>query len=343
MRRAAHGRRRVLAGVGGATLAAFAAPGPARAAPTASGLATDPRLGVYRGAGCEGRPRIAEFGAWLGRMPAWATDFIWAAGQVVSWQDIRASWDWAAGCWRGAPYRLALAMPMLAGDRSATLADGARGACDAHILHIARRLVEAGHGNAVMRIGWEFNGSWSHWDAAADPPAFIAYWRRIVALMRGVPRAAFSFDWNPNLGLGSIAPDRVWPGDDVVDVIGLDVYNQSWRVPRPTPEARWHELRTQPYGLDWHRAFAAARGKPRSFPEWGTGLRPDGSGGGDDPHFIAAMAAWLRAPDVAYHGYWDFPAEDYNARISAGAFPQAAAMFRREFGAAPAIPVQRSP
>jgi hypothetical protein len=316
-------RRIALAGAAGLALGATAA----RAAPP-----IDPRLGVYRGAGCEGRPRIAAFGEWLGRMPGWAIDFIWPGGQGVSWQGIRASCDWIAACWRGAPYRLALAMPMLAGDRSATLAEGARGACDVHILHIAQSLAAHGHGAAVIRLGWEFNGPWSHWDAARDPAAFVAYWRRIVALMRGVPGTAFNFDWNPVLSRGSIEPDRVWPGDDVVDVIGLDVYNQSWTVPRPTPEARWRELRGQPFGLDWHRAFAAMRRKPRSFPEWGTGLRPDGSGGGDDPLFIANMAAWLRAPDVAYHGYWDFPADDYYALISTGEFPQAAAMFRRRFG-----------
>jgi hypothetical protein len=198
-----------------------------------------------------------------------------------------------------------------------------------------------GHGAAVIRLGWEFNGHWSPWDAAKDPQAFIDYWRRIVGLMRGVPGAAFRFDWNPILGNSTIAPDRVWPGGDVVDVIGLDVYNQSWTVPRLGPQARWRELRTQPIGLDWHRAFAAARGKPRSFPEWGTGRRPDGSGGGDDPVFIAGMAAWLAAPDILYHGYWDFPAEDYYALISTGEFPQAAAMLRRHFGNAPAQPAGR--
>lgn len=323
----------------------------AAAAALPVGLATDPRLGVYRGAGCEGRPRIAEFGRWLGRMPGWATDFVWPGDRPVTWQGLREIADWIADCWRGAPYRLAIAMPMLPRDGAATLprgdaetlprgdaatlADLARGAFDAEILHIARGFVAAGHGNAVMRLGWEFNGPWSPWDAARDPAGFVAGWRRCVGLMRGVPGAAFRFDWNPILGRSSIPPDRAWPGDDVVDVIGLDVYNQSWAVPRPTPEARWRELRTQPYGLDWHRAFAAARGKPRSFPEWGTGRRPDGSGGGDDPHFIAAMAAWLRAPDIAYHAYWDFPAEDYYAPISTGEFPRAAAMFRRHFGAAP--------
>jgi hypothetical protein len=286
------------------------------------------RLGVYKGAGCEGRAAVGGFAAWLGRRPQWVVDFL----AQDNWQSFNESASWLIGCWRGADYRLALAVPMLTEDRRNTLELGAAGAYDAHFTRLAQALVSTGRADAVIRLGWEFNGDWSTWCPKGNPGVFIRYWRRIVGVMRAVPDSKFRFDWNPTLGTATVAPDQVYPGDDVVDIIGLDVYNQSWSVPRPNSRERWEELRRQPFGLDWHQAFAAAKGKPRSFPEWGTGRRPDGSGGGDDSLFVDQMAQWATASDVVYHAYWDYPASDYYALMSTGQFPRAAATFRERFG-----------
>lgn len=103
--------------------------------------------------------------------------------------------------------------------------------------------------------------------------------------------------------------------------------------PKPTPEQVWNWLLNQPYGLKWQRDFALAHGKSISFPEWGTGTRPDGHGGGDDPYFLSHMADWIAANPVAYHIYWDYPAPDYNGRLSDGSQPAAGAVFLQKFGA----------
>lgn len=290
----------------------------------------DARLGVYKGAGCEGRAALAGFVDWLGRRPGWVIDFL----PSESWADTIRSAEWLIGCWRGAPFELTLAVPLLSSERRQSLSAGAGGAYDAHFLALGRLLVAAGRSNTVLRLGWEFNGDWVAWNAAKDPAAFVAYWRRVVRVMRSVSGARFRFDWNPTLGRAAIAADSAYPGDDAVDLIGLDVYNQSWTVPTSDQAGRWHELRHQAFGLDWHLGFARQHGKPRSFPEWGTGRRPDGSGGGDDPLFMREMASWVTAPDVAYYGYWDYPAADYNALLSRGQFPEAAKVFLRHFGAA---------
>ena len=292
------------------------------------GASADGKLGIYEGAGCDGARRIGRFTHWLGRSPAWVIDFL----AYDSWRSMRHSAEWILRCWRGAPYHLSLAVPLLPQDETATLADGARGAYDSDFRELAELLVRDGRADAVIRLGWEFNGAWMPWNAAKDPAAFVTYWRRVVAVMRAVRGAAFRFDWAPSLGRNAIAPDLVYPGDDVVDVIGLSVYNQSWSKPRRDSAARWQELLSRPFGLDWQRQFAQAHRKLRSFPEWGTGRRPDGAGGGDDPGFITRMAALIRAPDVLYDGYWDYPAPDYFALISTGEFPRAAAAFRRAFG-----------
>lgn len=292
------------------------------------------RLGVYKGAGCAGRAALAGFNAWLGRKPEWVVDFV----AQETWLTFDRSASWIMGCWRGADYQLTLAVPMLTQDRHNTLAQGVAGAYDDHFKRLAQGLVSTGRADTVIRLGWEFNGDWYTWHASQNPDAFIRYWRRIVGVMRAVPNSRFRFDWNPNLGRAGIAADLVYPGDDAVDIIGLDVYNQSWTKPRPSSQERWIELRQQPFGLDWHRSFAEAKGKPRSFPEWGTGRRPDGSGGEDDPLFISEMAQWVAASDVVYHAYWDYPDPGYYALMSTGQFPRAAAMFRERFGHTPRTP-----
>ena len=152
--------------------------------------------------------------------------------------------------------------------------------------------------------------------------------------MRGVPGARFEFEWAPSNGRNAIAPSDVYPGDDFVDVIGLSVYNQSWKVAQTEFAERWQELTTMSYGLRWHSQFAAEHRKLRSYPEWGTGHRSrDGAGGGDDPFFIARMAEIVAAPDILYHSYFDFPDPDYNSLISSGQYPRAAEEFLRRFGA----------
>jgi hypothetical protein len=318
-------RRRTLITLSAATGAVGLGPKRAHAA---TELPTQRRLGVYKGAGCAGRAALLGFSTWLGRKPDWAVDFV----AQETWLTFDGSASWIAGCWRGADYHLSLAVPMLTQDHHNTLVQGVAGVYDGHFKRLAQALVSTGHPDSVIRLGWEFNGNWYTWNAAQNPDLFIRYWRRIVGVMRAVPNNRFRFDWNPTLGRAGIPADEAYPGDDVVDIIGLDVYNQSWTKPRPSSQERWIELRQQPFGLDWHKSFAAAKGKPRSFPEWGTGRRPDGSGGEDDPLFISEMAQWIAATDVVYHGYWDYPDPGYYGLMSTGRFPRAAAMFHDRFG-----------
>jgi hypothetical protein len=287
-------------------------------------------LAVYKGAGCDGARHVPQFEAWLGRRADRVVDFL----DGRSWAAMAGSAKWIGQCWRRAGYKLALSVPMLPKDNSATLADGASGRLDHHFSEIGRTLVETGHGDSILRIGWEFNGAWYPWAASRDPDSFIAFWRRIVVAMRSVPGSRFRFDWNPTIGTTKIDPERVYPGDDVVDIIGLDVYNQSWHPQRSDPAVRWNEKVNGSHGLKWHRDFARARNKPRSFPEWGTGTRKDGHGFGDDPDFVENMYRWISGDDVVYHGYWDYRAPDFNAELSTGRLPESAARFRRLFAAA---------
>lgn len=264
----------------------------------------------------------------LGRPPEGIVSF----AQRDTWEGMLGSVRWSTRCWKGQPYRLAQSVPMLL-DKGTTLAEGAAGAYDQHFEDFAQILVDAGQGNAYLRIGWEFNGSWFPWAARKDPEAFKVYFKRIADIFRRTKGANFKIVWNPARGKQQIEPDSVYPGDDAVDIIALDLYNQSWRPEdKADPEVRWRNHVVQPYSLDWLRTFAAAHGKQIAIPEWGTGTSPNGRGMGDDPLFISNMAKWIRANNVAFTGYWDYPASDFDSEISDGGAPESAAAFGAAFG-----------
>lgn len=308
-------RRQTLVG-----LAALAA-APAAAAP--------PRMaiGTYGGAGCSGKPVVKEFEDWLGRPLDVILDFL----EMETWPGMVAMAGWMAGCWRGAGRRrLVISVPMLVKRDKPTIQQGARGLFDQHYRALGAKLVAEGFPDAILRIGWEFNGGWYPWTARGDPATFAAYWRRIARTLKATPGNRFRTDWCVTTVEGPTV--AAWPGDDIVDIVGLDIYNQSY--PKiADPLKRWQFLLNHQAGLIWHRDFARAHGKPRSFPEWGTGTKPDGHGGGDDPLFVRNMLDWMgRGEPVEYACYWNYPASDYNARIVDGRYPRAAAVLKRGWG-----------
>lgn len=283
-------------------------------------------LGVYLGAGCTGRDRLPGYEAWLGRKVDRVLDSL--ASQ--SWDAMLSTTRWIAGCWQPANRKLTITVPMLPSDGISTIVEGARGAYDAQFRNIAQTLIELGQSQAVVRLGPEFNGAWFRWSALSDPQSWVLYWRSAVTAMRSVPGQRFKFDWCPSLGLGIASPEPAYPGDAYVDYIGGDVYNSNWhQIPQPD---LWSVLLNAPAGLKWHANFAMAHGKPMSFPEWGTGTRPDGFGGGDDAYFVRSMAAWIKLNRVLYHNYFDYPASVYNSKLSDGSKPLAAQAYLESFG-----------
>ena len=291
-------------------------------------------FGVYRGPGCDGRARVPAFESFAGRRVERIVDAL----SQENWSGLESSIDWITGCWRNSGVKLTLSVPMMPKGDGGTLADGLKGGHDETFRHVARSLVAAGYPDATVRIGWEFNGDWWPWAAHKDPDSFIALYRRIVALMRGVEGSRFQFEWCPNHGRHAIDPTRVYPGDDVVDVIGMDVYNEYWSELLANSSLRWRWYLNQPFGLRWHRSFAQEHGKALAYSEWGTGTRPDGHGGGDDPIFVNGMADWFAEARPLYQSYWDHNSAEFSTQLSSGPLTQSAAAFAGRFGPAPCRP-----
>jgi Glycosyl hydrolase family 26 len=280
--------------------------------------------GVYRGA--IDPAAIAEYERWLGGEVDWALTFLPGS----DWDSLASPTAWARA-WSESPYRVVYSVPLVV-ESGGSLREGASGAYNDHFARLGRTLIEHGEEDAVLRLGWEFNGDWMTWTAKDDPAAFAEYWRHIVRTMRALPGSAFTFDWCPAAGPSAMRAELAYPGNEYVDYIGLDAYDVVSASGVTDADRRWQEVLERPYGLQWHREFAREHGKPMTYPEWGVWLRHDGLGGGDNPYFIEKMHEWIEDNDVAYHMYFDYDAPDGPHRLSAGQFPRSAAVFQERFG-----------
>ncbi|MGN6475467.1 MAG: glycoside hydrolase family 26 protein [Mycobacteriales bacterium] len=258
-----------------------------------------------------------------------------------SWAAIDDTWN--MNNWAGTGYRMIWGVPMLP-TSGATLASGASGAYDSHYVTVAKDLVAHGMGNAILRLGWEFNEQSYPWYAAGQASAFVAYWRHIVNAMRSVSGANFAFEWNPAMGdngggdkaMGDFA--SYYPGNSYVDVVAMDVYDIAWNN-YPGEAAEFSSIQSRTYGLNWLDSFAGQHGKPLAIAEFGLGWggstgngKPySGSGtvcGGDDPAFVNDMAAWMRGHNAVISGFWD----NAFSSIEKGKNPMTAAAVANQFG-----------
>jgi hypothetical protein len=248
--------------------------------------------------------------------------------------DTTADLDW--GSWvRESPSndrrQLVISQPMIPTDLSSTdwRAAGAAGDFDGYAVQFAQNLVADGVGDAIIRLGWEANGTSGIDNIGTTPQDFanwVQTWRNIVISMRSVAGAHFQFDWTVNNCYRSIPLSEYYPGDDVVNIIGDDAYDEGV----PTGDTnRWGYIDGCAAGLGTVASFAQAHDKELSLPEWGVG--PTGSGstaGGDDPAYVNDIASFVQNNDVAYQSY--FFNQAWATELEHG--PQSLAAYHQAFG-----------
>jgi hypothetical protein len=302
------------------------------------GSSSPAKVGVFRGTSLS---EVKRYEQWLGRPVNYVVDF----STRDSWEEVSDP-ALLLDQWRGSGYRIVHGLAMLPEqDASATMEAGARGEYDHYYYDLGTRLVAGGQSDAILRLGWEFNLSTSRW-RTDDPQVFVQYWRHVVSAMRAVPGQQFEFDWNVNNGHNAVDAMTYYPGDDVVDYVGVDVYDVSWANDTyPYPEGcdracrterqdnAWNDIFGDERGLQFWAAFAGQHGKPLSLPEWGLWSRPDGHGGGEDPSFVKRMHDFIDTHDIAYQSYFEYSAQDGPHRLMEG-FPQSATVFKQLFGKA---------
>ncbi|MGW5613948.1 glycoside hydrolase family 26 protein [Streptomyces sp. NPDC003877] len=306
------------------------APGTGPTAPARPATA----FGAYLDYGPRGVTRMAQLSAWLGGAKL-RVGHTYLPGD--RWSNIEGRPGfldvWANWRREQADRLLVLNVPMLERNEEGVpdhevrrlLREGAAGRYDHHFRSLAERLVELGVPDTVLVLGWEMNGITYTHRCGPDPEAWKQYWNRIVTTMRAVPGQKFRFDFTPSRGRDAVPWTQCYPGDDTVDIIGMDAYDQ----PRGMS---FDEQVTEPYGLQQHVEFAKAHNKAISFPEWGLFRN------GDNADYMKRMLAWMdehkplyqTLTDYCPHGVWQC---DDNPRASE---VYRSFLFGRDQGATPA-------
>ncbi|MEW2609130.1 glycosyl hydrolase [Streptomyces sp. NPDC047880] len=284
--------------------------GTATPTPTPSTLpaSTTPTFGAYLDYGPLGVARMAQLSSWLGGAEL-RVGHTYLPGDLWSnieghpgFLDVWANWRRAK-----ADRLFVLNVPMMERNEEGLsdhevrglLREAAAGRFDHHFRALGERLVGLGVPDTVLVLGWEMNGITYTHRCGPDPEAWKQYWNRIVTTMRAVPGQKFRFDFTPSRGRDAVPWTECYPGDDTVDIIGLDAYDQPQGM-------SFEEQVSEPYGLQHHVDFAKAHGKAISFPEWGLFRN------GDNPEYMKRMLAWMdehkplyqTLTDYCPHGVW---------------------------------------
>ncbi len=328
-----------------ATTAGAATPGPAAAATNLAAAATNPATtnpATTSAATSTGLPLPGPGQGWAsGAYPgltidqAAADQFAAYRGRALDVVDVfqsRDNWDkianstWSTDVYKGFPGRLVIGLPLLPDNLTASSMPAlAAGAFDSYFKSFAANLAANGRGNSIIRLGWEFNGNWFSW-AATNPAVYIAAFRRVVGDLRSAAPGLL-IDWNGNLGYSQVGHDpftELYPGDDVVDIVGVDIYDNKYN--HVTDEASWQQVKAGDHGLDAWDAFAVAHGKKFSVPEWGL----DDQGPGDNPYFIQKMHDWFaaNASSLAFECYFNEPSAYIGNSLDTNQNPLSAALYR---------------
>jgi hypothetical protein len=287
-----------------------------------------PSSGVWFGVSLDWEhDRVADYATRLGHAPAVAVAFAALPLEAAGWRHVQG----VAEQVEGSGGMLLLTLEPRAGLAAITAQVAST---------LAARLATLnGRGVPVLvRFGHEMNGSWYPW--AQQPAAYVAAFRRVAdAVHRGARLAATV--WAPNYGGGYPFPggryaahpgtagfdalDRdhdgaltmaddpyapYYPGDDVVDWVGMSLYHWGARYPwgaNVVPEpAKFPAMLTGSYAgatgderavPDFYASYGDAHGKPVAVLETAAFYAP---GNGGAPTLAVKQAWWhqVLSPDL---------------------------------------------
>jgi hypothetical protein len=252
--------------------------------------------GIWAGGGTARTSRVEAFGRWRGTVADAATMY----PADTSWQSMHDS-HWHLTTYAGFDGTLVYGLPMLPDRDKGDFGTIMAGDHDWVYRGIAQDLVDEGRERSIVRIGWEANGDWFPWHATAATAAqYVAAYRHIVDVLHSVaPELVIDFD----IACGTRLPGqqdrldalmRLYPGDDVVDIVGCDSYD--WYHTKARNELTWPAA-IRPVdrpGIADVAQFARQHGKGLSIPEWGLASTADG-GLGDNPFYVEKMRSFFTA------------------------------------------------
>ncbi len=318
-KRATTRRQAIGLGMAGAAAAAVC-PAAARREPSSGGegaspARTPPLLGVFVG---NNPGDVQGFERWLGR----EVDGVLGYTGGSTWAEIGDP-GWFIELWSRIDRPVFWSVPLVPPKDRNGLHEAASGVHNAVYRRAARKLASfrPQDRRVFVRTGWEFNGDWFPWSAAGRERAFAGAFRQFVDSFRSVSDR-FLFEWNVNMGASKADPELCYPGDAHVDIVGMDFYWHLQHTSRDPLEA-WDKMLNQGHGLRWHQEFAAARGKPTAYSEWG--VTTDDAG-----PILERVKAWFDDHDVVYQTYWDSNSE-FPGKLSGGQFARTGDAYVRLF------------
>lgn len=245
------------------------------------------RLGLSTPGGAFGLDEVAATGAaveaWID-LVLWYEDFA-APPPVTGVAAVTASGATSVITWEPWSWRTDVTQ---AG--AATVSEIAAGRHDDHLVAWAAALALVDT-PMHLRFAHEFNGDWYPWTPArgTPPQTYVAAWRHTHNLFRRAGAVNVRWMWSPDATSATGVPLRAWyPGDDYVDVVGLDGYN--WGTTRAW--SRW----TSPVEI-FEPAVTEVRsltGRPMVIAEAGCA-----EAGGSKADWITEFVEWAAAqPDV---------------------------------------------
>lgn len=179
--------------------------------------------------------------------------------------------------------------------------------------------------SVLLRFAHEMNGDWYPWCERKDPRQaarhYVAAYRHIWEVFREAGASNVQWVWAPNFE-PTDRLDRYYPGNDCVDYIGIDLYNQP-RWPRDPADMLGPLLE-----------FAGEKGKPVILTEVGSAEAFATSRSSVGNAEWADKARWIdrlfevvaARPDIRGLAWFDVWKE---ADWRIGSSPEAAAAFRR--------------
>lgn len=245
---------------------------------------------------------VDAFCAWRGR----ACNVAQAPTARDSWQTMtRGGFPFDA--FAGFPGMLVVSQGLVPNGRSADMAACARGDHDADWKAFGSLLTAKNRGDSIVRLGWEFNGTFMPWGATNTATYVNCFRHAALAIRSTAPDVLFDWTVNGHVTEGATCggvSTNCYPGDDVVDIVGVDYYDQG--ATNKTP-ADFTKNADAPDGLNWLMKFAKAHGKKMSVGEWGVAPGSRYNTSGENPDFVRYMHDWFaaNAGNLAYEAYFN--------------------------------------
>lgn len=202
-----------------------------------------------------------------------------------TWADVDALMTWLGGQ-EGPSVMLPIPLCLQGQSLSAAWSANAGVFTTAGNKLIAAGVVAA---QSILRLGWEFSGNWYPWAASADPTNFVKCFGRAATELKAL---GFKIFWCAaiNSAPGTSTMASLYPGDEYVDIIGGDLYDECYSPSggnNPANAANcWPAIEGGTWGLSATIAFAQSRGKPFGYGELGLASTTDNVGLGDDTTFL---------------------------------------------------------